>query len=47
MGMASNIRSKDNSLYEEACGVQADASAVVGALTAISKTFDWFPSRCF
>ena len=39
MGMASNIRSKDNSLYEEACGVQADASAVVGALTAISKTF--------
>ncbi|MGB0558577.1 MAG: type I secretion system permease/ATPase [Pseudohongiellaceae bacterium] len=39
MGMASNIRAKDNELYEEACDVQANASAVVGGLSAISKSF--------
>ncbi|OUU02575.1 MAG: type I secretion system permease/ATPase [Flammeovirgaceae bacterium TMED32] len=39
MGMAANIRAKDNSLYAEACDEQANASAVVGRLAAISKSF--------
>ena len=39
MGMAASIRSKDSALYAEACDEQANASAVVGGLTAISKSF--------
>lgn len=39
MGMAANIRSKDSVLYAEASDEQANASAVVGGLSAISKTF--------
>ena len=39
MGMAQNIRLRDNALYESASDQQANASAIAGRVAAISKSF--------